>query len=980
MRQCASDSFELDRTRCYRTPQGFSLAHWSLAHWSLAHWMDYKNTLNLPKTDFPMRANLPQREPEILVRWQKGDLYHRLLRSRSNGPRYVLHDGPPYANGEVHLGTALNKIIKDVIVKRQLMGGRHAAYVPGWDCHGMPIEHQVTRQLGPKARELSQLEIRRRCRRYAEKYVNVQREQFQRLAVLGEWDNPYLTMAPEYEAAVVRMFRRLVEGGFIYRGLRPVHWCATCTTALAEAEVEYTDHTSPSIYVRFRFRGTRAQARALAIRPQDADELAAAAERLSTVIWTTTPWTLPANLGVCFNPTLDYVAVKIGDDYLIVAARLVDGFLAAAGLSANEVKRIPVDLKSLDGKDVFQHPFIDRAARVLFESHVTADVGTGCVHTAPGHGYEDFAVGQKYGLPVLTPVDATGRFTDEAGAYAGQRVFDANNAIVEDLRKRGALVHHEKLLHSYPHCWRCKNPLIFRATEQWFVRVDHADLRATALAEIDRVNWAPRWGHDRIHHMMETRPDWCLSRQRAWGVPIPAFRCRGCGRFHATPELIERVEHIFRERGSDAWYELAVRELLPQGFRCECGSGEFETDTNILDVWFDAGCSHDAVLRERDLGWPADLYVEAVDQHRGWFQVSLITSVATEKQAPYRGVLTHGLILDAAAKKMSKSLGNAVSPDEVIKKHGADILRLLFMSVDFTADTCFSQSLLNPLLESYRKIRNTCRFLLGNLGDFDPARDAVPLAQLPELDRWILARGQRLLARSLDAYDAFAFHHVVQGLVNFCAVDLSALYLDIVKDRLYCSAPASRERRAAQTAVWQILDLLTRLSAPILSFTADEIWSHIPGTTAATVFEAGLPAVDPALLDEPLADKWERLLAVRSAVTKSLEEARQSGLIGHSLDACVRLASSDGLRPLLEEQRSDLPALFIVSQVELNAPLGDEQASPLLPELKVAVESARGAKCERCWNFREDVGSDPDHPTLCARCARVVREAWSGNG
>jgi len=935
--------------------------------------MDYKHTLNLPKTDFPMRANLPQREPEILARWRKTDLYHRLLKKRADAPRYVLHDGPPYANGDVHLGTALNKIIKDVVIKRQLMGGRHAAYVPGWDCHGMPIEHQVMRELGAKARELSQLEIRRRCRAYAEKYVQLQREQFQRLGVLGEWEDPYLTMAPGYEAAIVRMFRRLVEGDFIYRGLRPVHWCTICTTALAEAEVEYSDHTSPSIYVRFRFRGTPDEARALAAKPPDGDELAAAAGRLSAVIWTTTPWTLPANLAVCFNPTLDYAAVQVGDEYFIIASRLVDSFLTVTGLAGREGKRIPLDLASLDGRDVFAHPFIDRPVRAVFESHVTADAGTGCVHTAPGHGYEDFAVGQKYGLPVLTPVDATGHFTAEAGAYAGREVFEANDAIVADLRRRGALVHAETLSHPYPHCWRTKNPLIFRATEQWFLRVDHADLRALALREIDRVSWVPRWGHDRIHHMMQTRPDWCLSRQRAWGVPIPAFRCRGCGRFHATPALVERVERIFRDRGSDAWYELPVGELLPEGFRCACGGTDFETDSNILDVWFDAGCSHDAVLRERNLGWPADLYVEAVDQHRGWFQVSLITATATERQAPYREVLTHGLILDAAAKKMSKSLGNVVSPDEVISKHGADILRLLFTSVDFTADTCFSQSLLTPLLETYRKIRNTCRFLLGNLGDFVPARDARPATQLPELDRWVLTRGQRLLARALEAYDAFAFHHVVQGLVNFCAVDLSALYLDIVKDRLYCSAPDGAERRAAQTAIWHLLDLLTRLMAPILSFTADEIWSYIPGKAADTVFEAGLPGPDPALLDEPLAEKWERLLAVRSAVTKSLEEARQSGLIGHSLDARVRLASSDGLRPLLEDRHADLPALFIVSQVKLDQTLSDAQTSPLLPDLKVAVEAARGAKCERCWNFRETVGDDPEHPTLCDRCAPIVR-------
>jgi len=936
--------------------------------------MNYKHTLNLPQTDFPMRASLPAREPEILARWRAEGLYQRLLAQNAGGAPFLLHDGPPYANGNVHLGTALNKVVKDIVVKRQLMAGRHAPYVPGWDCHGMPIEHQVLRDLGPAARTMSRLEIRRRCREFADKFYKIQREQFQRLGVLGDWNDPYLTMSPGYEASIIRMVRKLVERGFIYRGLRPVHWCSICSTALAEAEIEYADHTSPSIYVRFP----------LLLGPHDAADLArdggagaealrAAADRLHVVIWTTTPWTLPANLAVCFNPTLDYVAIEVGDEYFIVAARLADAFLAAAELTGKATRRIPVDVSSLDGRDVFRHPLFDRTSRAVFETHVTADAGTGCVHTAPGHGYEDFQVGQKYGLPVLTPVDAEGRFTAEAGPYAGRPVFETNEAIVADLRANGRLVHAESLSHSYPHCWRSKNPLIFRATEQWFLRIDHAELREHALAEIDRVRWAPKWGRDRIANMMQTRPDWCLSRQRAWGVPIPAFACDGCGRFHADATVIAHVEAIFRERGSDAWYELPATALLPPGYRCACGSERFTPDDNILDVWFDAGCSHDAVLNERGLGWPADLYVEAVDQHRGWFQVSLITSVATTGQAPYRQVLTHGLILDERAKKMSKSLGNAVSPDDVIAKHGADILRLLFASVDFTADTCFSQGLITPLLESYRRVRNTCRFLLGNLAGFDPARDAVAAAELPELDRWILHRAQQLLARSLAAYDEFAFHLVVQGLVNFCAVDLSALYLDIVKDRLYTFAADSPARRAAQTTLSHLLDLLTRLMAPILSYTADEIWSYVPGRRSATVFESGLPAVDPALVDETLAATWDRLLAARAVVTKALEEARQQGVIGHSLDARVRLVPSRSLRPLLEARQDMLPALLIVSQVELAGALGNDGNTAQSPDLAVAVEPARGAKCGRCWNYSEAVGRDAEHPELCERCLPVVR-------
>jgi len=934
--------------------------------------MDYKSTLNLPKTDFPMRANLPQREPAVVQRWDEIGLHRELLRANAGKPRYVLHDGPPYANGHVHLGTALNKIIKDIVVKSKAMAGFEAPYVPGWDCHGMPIEHQVTKELGGKVRELTQLDIRRRCREYADKFVKIQREEFKRLGVLGDWERPYLTMAPAYESSIIKVFRELVEGGFIYRGLRPVHWCPVCATALAEAEVEYSGHTSPSIYVKFAFAGSADDAGAIAVDPGDASELARHRKELAAVIWTTTPWTLPANLAVCLNPHLDYVAVPVNGAYYIVASRLADAFLAATG-RADRGRRIPVNLMPIDGRDVFRHPFIDRPSRLVFESHVTADVGTGCVHTAPGHGYEDFAVGQKYRLPVLTPVDAAGKFTAEAGGYAGRRVFESNEAIVDELRTRGALLHVERLQHSYPHCWRCKSPLIFRATEQWFLRVDHAELRTKSLSEIDRVNWIPPWGHDRIRNMMETRPDWCLSRQRAWGVPIPAFRCRSCNTFVFDPPVIRHVEEIFAQRGSDAWYELPSRELLPSGFRCACGGDEFDTDNNILDVWFDAGCSHEAVLRQRDdLSWPADLYVEAVDQHRGWFQVSLITSVATRSQAPYHAVLTHGLILDEAAKKMSKSLGNVVAPEEVIKAHGAEILRLLFASVDYTADTSFSKNLLTPLLEAYRKIRNTCRFLLGNLYDFDVERDRVPHAELPELDRWILHRTTELVARGRKAYDSFAFHLVVQQLINFCAVDLSALYLDIVKDRLYCSATTGPGRRAAQTALWEVQDALVRLMAPILSFTAEEIWAHFPGAKQpASPLLAGFPAE--TFRDDTLAEKWDRLLAVRTAVTKVLEEARQSGLIGHSLDARVHLGAADGLRELLEQQESTLPALLIVSQVQLSRDLGADAMSVLLPELKLRVERARGGKCERCWNYSEVVGTDAAHPGLCERCLPVIR-------
>jgi isoleucyl-tRNA synthetase len=933
--------------------------------------MDYKNTLNLPKTDFPMRGNLPQREPATVARWGELRLYEKLREHAADKAKYVLHDGPPYANGHVHLGTALNKIIKDMVVKSKIMAGYDTPYVPGWDCHGMPIEHQVTRQLGGKVRELSRLDIRRKCREYAEKFFDVQRQEFRRLGVIGDWAHPYLTMSPEYEAGIIRVFRKLVEGGFVYRGLRPVHWCATCATALAEAEVEYSEHVSPSIYVRFRFVGSGAEARSIAVNEADGAELEKRSGELFGVIWTTTPWTLPANLAICLNPHLDYAAVEVAGALYIVAERLAARFLEAIGHDA-QARRIPVNLTTLDGRDVFRHPFIDRPSRLLFEAHVTADVGTGCVHTAPGHGYEDFAVGQKYGLPVLTPVDDRGRFTAEAEVYAGRNVFESNDDIVEELRRGGALVKAERVGHSYPHCWRCKNPLIFRATEQWFLRVDHADLRQNALREIDATQWIPAWGHDRIHNMMETRPDWCLSRQRAWGVPIPAFRCTACGEHHYEAEVVAHVEKLFAERGSDVWYELPASELLPAGFKCSCGGSTFEPDPNILDVWFDSGCSHEAVLRQREeLTWPADLYVEAVDQHRGWFQVSLITAVATTGKAPYRGVLTHGLILDESAKKMSKSLGNVIAPEEVIKANGAEILRLLFGSVDYTADTCFSKSLLQPQLESYRKIRNTCRFLLGNLYDFDPKRHTVERQQLPELDRWILHRLAELSARLRKAFEQFTFHHVAQGLINFCAVDLSALYLDIVKDRLYCSAAGDVGRRAAQTTLLTILDTLVRLMAPVLSFTAEEIWDFIPGDEKPpSVFLAGFGGAQER--DDALATKWEKLLAVRTAVLKALEDARQAGTIGHSLDARVRLSAGEALTRLLQEQEASLPALFITSQVELAGQIDGVIESPLMAGLKVVVEPARGSKCERCWNYSEAVGKDATHPGLCARCRAVV--------
>ncbi|HUI28241.1 MAG TPA: isoleucine--tRNA ligase [Candidatus Kryptonia bacterium] len=925
--------------------------------------MDYKQTLNLPKTDFPMRANLPQREPEMLARWEHMGIYRRMQEANAGKTKFILHDGPPYANNNIHLGQALNKILKDFIVKLKAMSGHLAPYIPGWDCHGLPIELQVEKKLGKAKSSEDPSEIIRRCRAHALQFVEIQREEFKRLGVFGDWAHPYLTLDPQYEAAEVRELGRFMASGVLYRRKKPVYWCPSCVTALAEAEVEYADHTSPSVYVAFKVA-----------EPLPAKLAPLHGRDLSVIIWTTTPWTLPANLAIAFHPELEYVAVEVGGKVYLVARGLLDATAQALGWSS------PRELLSLRGADLVggraRHPWIDRDSVFLLGEHVTLEQGTGCVHTAPGHGYEDYAVGLANGLDVYCPVDAHGRFTGEVPEFEGQFVFKADAAVLAKLREVGALLASEKFTHSYPHCWRCKQPVIFRATEQWFIPMEQNDLRQRALAEIDRVQWIPPWGRDRIRGMMESRPDWCISRQRVWGVPIVAVYCDACGEVIADPKVAEHAATKIAEHGAAIWFTGTNEELLPPGFRCpQCGkSDQLRREKDILDVWFDSGVSHAAVVETRpELGGRADLYLEGSDQHRGWFHTSLLTAVGTGRPAPYDAVLTHGFFVDAEGKKMSKSLGNVVAPNELTNKYGAEILRLWVSAADYRDDMRISTEILERLLEAYRRIRNTARFLLGNLYDFSPDRDRVAVADMPELDRWILHRTQELIARCREAYDHYEFHLVYHSLNNFCVVDLSALYLDIVKDRLYCSAPASRERRAAQTAQWIILDALTRLMAPILSFTADEIWLYAPTHPAKTdsVFLVDFPALDPAMRDDGLASRWDRLLEVRAAVTKALEDARKGGQIGHSLDARVQLAAADGLRPALVEIASDLPALFIVSQVELLDDLASAP-SPLLTELKVQVAAARGGKCERCWNFSEEVEMHPDHPGLCDRCYAVV--------
>ena len=933
--------------------------------------MEYRATLNLPQTDFPMRANAPKREPERLAAWKAERLYHRMLEHRAEAPLFVLHDGPPYANGAMHLGHVMNRVLKDMVVKYRSMAGFRTPFTPGWDCHGLPIELQVEKEIGRKKKaELSVVEARKLCADYAMRFVDLQREGIERLGVLGDFEDPYLTLKPAYEAQEIRELGRLAGSGALYRKKKPVYWCASCATALAEAEVEYEDKRSSSIWIRYRVYDREAVARSADGAAQHA---LAENEKISLVAWTTTPWTLPASMAISINPEFAYVALAVGDEYLVVAEGLADAFLQETGLSENEgASRIRLDPKRLENTQL-SHPWLERKVPVLLGDHVTLEGGTGVVHTAPGHGQEDYEIGLRYGLEVYSPVDSRGRFTREVPEFEGQKIRDADPGVIELLEREGTLVAQAGLEHSYPHCWRCKKALFFRATEQWFVSMEHDGLRSKALEEIDRVEWIPHWGRERIRGMIEGRPDWCISRQRSWGVPITAVHCGDCGEVHLDEAIAEHVAEIVEEEGSDAWFARPVAELLPEGFACSsCGSKNLERENDILDVWFDSGVSHASVLEKKDgLRAPADLYLEGSDQHRGWFHTSLLTSVANRGRAPYEACLTHGFILDGKGHKMSKSLGNTVEPDKIIKKYGADILRLWVAAEDYRGDVAFSDEILGHLVEAYRRLRNTARFLLGNLGDFDPVRDMVAHADLPDLERWALDRLARTVERARQGYENYEFHAVYHLLNNYCSTDLSARYLDVVKDRLYCSAPDDPERRAAQTVMYEIARGLVGMVAPILSFLADDVWASLPHREGdpERALLLDFPQPDAGWQDDALADTFARLLEVRAAATKAIEAERQAGNLGHSLEAHVSLSAEGELGTLLKEREGSLAELFIVSGVSLESGL---PASELCEGLGVSVRRANGEKCDRCWMYREDLGADSRFPEACGRCAEVL--------
>ncbi|MEQ1883895.1 MAG: isoleucine--tRNA ligase [Bryobacteraceae bacterium] len=925
--------------------------------------LELKNTVHLPKTDFPMKANLGNLETKLLAHWQGTGIYERTREARKGRPTYILHDGPPYANGNIHLGHAFNKILKDFIVKLKTMEGYDSPYVPGWDCHGLPIEIKVDSQLGGKKAGMTASQIRAACRKYAEKYVDLQRKDFMRLGVFGRWQDPYLTMSAEYEAVIAGAFVDFLDQGYVYKGLKPVNWCIHDRTALAEAEVEYENHSSPSIWVKF----------ALTSDPATIDP-ALAGKKVWGLIWTTTPWTIPANLAISYHPKFEYAAAEVDGEIYIVAVELLKATAEACGWGDPKVVAAFPGAKL--GGTMFQHPFLERTSIGILGDHVTLEQGTGAVHTAPGHGQEDYQIGLANGLSVFCPVDGGGRFYHAEGAAGrlpeeliGKSIWDGNAIVIELLKNKNALAAMRKIDHSYPHCWRCHKPTIFRATEQWFISMEHNNLRQRALDAIKQVNWNPSWGEERIGNMIATRPDWCISRQRAWGVPILVFYCEKCHEPLTDRKILDSVVAEIRKETADVWYSKSAAELMGPGVACKkCGGTEFRKENDILDVWFDSGASHLAVLTpENNLPWPSDMYLEGGDQYRGWFHSSLLVAVGLRGSAPYRASATNGWTLDGEGHALSKSKG-AEEVEKVINKYGAELLRLWTASVDFTEDVRFSDTIVSRLIEAYRKLRNTFRFALGNLADFDPEKDSVPVEEMQEIDRWILARGEELVRKCRGWYDEHAFHKVYRAIYDFATTDLSSLYFDVLKDRLYTSATNSRSRRSGQTALYKLHYALTRLAAPLLAFTTEEVWGYTkkPVGSPDSVHLALLPEPEElasGLSQEKLA-RWDRLREVRDAVLKALEEARQAKFIGAPLEARVRLKGAE-----VDDYAADLPGLFIVSQVILEP--GDE--------LSVTVERADGTKCERCWKYSTKVGEDAAYPTVCDACSSALNEMYGAS-
>jgi isoleucyl-tRNA synthetase len=929
--------------------------------------VDYGKTLNLPKTEFPMRANLPLREPDFQKEWEEKDLYNSLIKKNSEKPLYILHDGPPYANGDIHLGHTLNKVLKDIIVKFKNMDGFNCPYVPGWDTHGLPIERQAIKKLKLNRHEADPVEFRKACKEFALKYVDIQKEQFKRLGILGDWDNPYLTLAPEFEAKQVEVFGSMAKKGYIYKGLKPVYWCSDCETALAEAEIEYSDSKVDSIYVKFELKDDKGKF----------EKILKDVNNIYFVIWTTTTWTLPGNMAVCLNQDFKYSLVKTGNDVLIIASELVERVMETSKIENYEV------IDKISGSEleymVCRHPFLDRDSLVILGDHVTLEAGTGCVHTAPGHGAEDFDICKKYNIPIVVPVDDKGHLNEEAGKFAGLFYANANKEIVKELLETKHLLAIETVEHSYPHCWRCNEPILYRATEQWFASVE--GFKDAAIEEIRNVQWIPEWGEERIANMVRDRNDWCISRQRIWGVPIPIFYCSDCGKELINDETIKIVSELFKEKDSDAWFYMEADEILPETFKCDCGGTKFTKEEDIMDVWFDSGSSHVAVLETRDdLRWPADMYIEGNDQYRGWFQSSLLTSVATRQIAPYKTVVTHGFVVDGEGKKMSKSLGNGIDPLDVIKQYGADILRLWTISADYKTDVRISKDILKQLSEIYRKIRNTARFILGNISDFNPDNDAVEYEKLFEIDKWALLKVNKLVEKVLRHYRKHEYHMLYHAIHNFCVVDMSNFYLDIIKDRLYVENSEDEKRRAAQTVMYEILDAMVKLLAPVLAFTSEEIWDYMPHRRSddlESVLLNGVPEVREKYNNNELEVKWDKIIDIREDVSKALEIARTDKVIGHSLGAFVTIYADDKYYDFLKSIENDLETIFIVSGAQVKQKGVDEAEGSgykgeTVEGITITVSQAQGEKCERCWIVSKTVGNSEEHPTLCSRCSTVI--------